>query len=111
MSTKTRAPEVIKGSHLTVTKYKTGQVTLEWDWDALTHEVKAATLAYESKQELNAEKVEKKAKKDLVKVTETKVTKTRAKKAEEKVSPTKDSAKKAPAKKPAAKKTTTKAKK
>lgn len=98
-TTKTRAPEVIKGNHLTVTRHKIGTVILEWDWDALLAEVQTATATV--------------GKKNIVKETETKVTKTRAKKAEEKASPakTKPTAKKAPAKKPAAKKTTSKTKK
>lgn len=85
MTTKSRAPEVIKGTHVTVTKYRNGNVSIDWDWDALLHEVRAATLLFESRQEIKAEKAEKKAKaapskKNIVKVTEAKVTKTRAKK-------------------------------
>lgn len=52
--------KVVKGSHLTVTTYPDGKVNLEWDWNALTKEVAAAT--------------------GLVKVTEVKVSKSRSKK-------------------------------
>ena len=52
--------KVVKGSHLTVTTYPDGKINLEWDWNALTKEVAAAT--------------------GLVKVTEVKVSKSRSKK-------------------------------
>ena len=35
--------KVKKGDHLTVIKKANGQVSLEWDWDALLNEVVAAT--------------------------------------------------------------------
>ena len=35
--------KVKKGDHLTVTTKSNGQVTLEWDWDALLNEVIAVT--------------------------------------------------------------------
>ena len=53
-----KKPKVTKGKHLTVTTDANGQVSLEWDWNALAEEVRAAT--------------------GLVSVTEAKVTKTRA---------------------------------
>jgi hypothetical protein len=88
------------GTHLLqVTNNHTGEVKLKWHWETLEHEVKAAMLAYESKQEKKA------AKKDIVKETEKKVTKSRAKKAE---APVVKETKKPAAKKPAAKKAVTK---
>ena len=78
--------------------------SLKWDWEVLEHEVKAAMLAFESKQELAAVKTKPAAKKDLVKETETKVTKARAKKEvndqiTDAVTTKKAAPKKAPAKK------------
>jgi hypothetical protein len=35
-------PDIVKGSHLTVTTYPDGKTTLEWDWDALVNEVREA---------------------------------------------------------------------
>lgn len=58
-----KKPKVTKGDHLTVTTNPNGAVSLEWDWDALVAEVKAAT--------------------GLVSVTEAKVAKTRARKKKE----------------------------
>lgn len=87
------------GTHLLqVTNHHSGESTLKWDWDTLEHEVKAAILAYESKQEKKA------AKKNIIVETEKKVTKTRAKKVDAAVKETTKPA----AKKPAAKKATTK---
>jgi len=42
------APKVVKGNHLTVTTHPNGKVELEWDWDALVSEVRAACLKAES---------------------------------------------------------------
>ena len=41
-------PKVVKGNHLTVTTHPDGKTTLEWDWDALVSEVRAACLKAES---------------------------------------------------------------
>jgi hypothetical protein len=41
-------PKVVKGNHLTVTTHPNGKVELEWDWDALVSEVRAACLKAES---------------------------------------------------------------
>ena len=54
----TKQPKVKKGDHLTVTTAPNGQISLEWDWDALVAEIRAAS--------------------GLIPVTEAKVTKTRA---------------------------------
>ena len=54
----TKKPKVTTGNHLTVTADANGRVSLEWDWDVLLEEVRAAT--------------------GLIPVTEAKVTKTRA---------------------------------
>lgn len=41
-------PKVVKGSHLTVTKYEDGRTELEWDDEALMRDVAEAIAAYES---------------------------------------------------------------
>lgn len=98
-TTKSRAPEIIKGKHLTVTKYKNGNVSLEWDWVALLKEVQIATgdrtVQYVDVGDLSPQEAV-----ALLKDVETKVTKSRAKKADEQSSPSVGkNAKKAPAKK------------
>jgi hypothetical protein len=39
--------EVVKGSHLTVTTYPDGRTELEWDDDALLHDVREALASVE----------------------------------------------------------------
>lgn len=41
-------PKVVKGDHLTVTTFPSGEIKLEWDWDALSREIAAAMQSYES---------------------------------------------------------------
>lgn len=41
-------PEIIKGKHLTVTKYPNGKTTLKWDDEALLKDVREALTAYEN---------------------------------------------------------------
>lgn len=43
-------PQVVKGSHLTVTTWPDGHATLEWDDEALLAEVRTAIAVYEAKQ-------------------------------------------------------------
>ena len=45
--TKSTEPEVIVGSHLTVTKYPDGRTELVWDDEALTRDVLAALASVE----------------------------------------------------------------
>ena len=40
-------PDIVKGSHLTVITYHNGKTELEWDWDALVNEVRAACASVE----------------------------------------------------------------
>ena len=109
------------GTHLLqVTNNHTGQVSLKWNWDALLREVQVATgdrqvhyvdVGDLTPREANAvvKKVTKavKAKKDLVKETETKVSETRAKKVvKDKVTDSVTAKKSTAKKKPAANKST-----
>ena len=49
--------KVVKGSHLTVTTHPDGKTTLEWDWDALVNEVRAALIKAESVIPVSTESV------------------------------------------------------
>jgi len=51
-------PVVIKGTHLTVTKWSNGQTKLEWDDEALLREVREATS--NTKPQVKAKTVRKK---------------------------------------------------
>jgi hypothetical protein len=51
-------PVVIKGTHLTVTKWPNGQTKLEWDDEALLREVREATS--NTKPQVKAKTVRKK---------------------------------------------------
>lgn len=58
-------PDIVKGSHLTVTTYPDGKTELEWDWDALVNEVRAACASVELANTKPAVKA--KSKKSVVK--------------------------------------------
>lgn len=45
-----RWPKVVKGRHLTVKTFEDGRTELEWDDEALLHEVNTAISVYEAKQ-------------------------------------------------------------
>ena len=56
-------PTVVKGSHLTVTTYKDGSTTLEWDDEQLLKEVREAIASAEKKpKKTSAKKTAKKTK-------------------------------------------------
>ena len=38
-------PVIVKGSHLTVTKFPDGKTTLEWDDEALLRDIREATAS------------------------------------------------------------------
>jgi hypothetical protein len=56
-------PKVVKGSHLTVTTYESGQTKLEWDDDALMRDVQNALTEYENSVKVNATPTKSKRKK------------------------------------------------
>ena len=47
---KTTWPQVVQGTHLTVTTYEDGRTELVWDDEALAKEVREATMQYELSQ-------------------------------------------------------------
>ena len=53
-------PNIVKGSHLTVTTYSDGRTELEWDDEALLNEVRAALASVETTEEVKPKRKAKK---------------------------------------------------